>query len=74
MPKLPILNSKKIIRILKHLGFSLNHTTGSHYIFYHPTLAKHVSVPYHNSDLPKGTLLNILKQAGITKTDLTKLL
>ena len=31
---------------------------------------KRVVVPVHNKDLPKGTFLEILKQAGIDKKDL----
>ena len=74
MPKLPVLNPKKIIKILKNRGFILNHVTGSHYVFYDNSSSRHVSVPYHNQDLPTGTLLAILKQAGISKEELTKLL
>jgi len=72
MPKLPVLSSKKIIKILKDKGFQLDHTTGSHFIFYHRELGKRVVVPYHTKDLPKGTLIMILKQAGISKDDLLK--
>lgn len=74
MPRLPVLNPKKLIKILKQCGFSLDHTTGSHYVFYNPLNTRHVSVPYHNKDIPKGTLLNILDQAGISKEELSKLL
>lgn len=74
MPKLPVLNPKKFIKILKKRGFVLNHTTGSHYVFYNSSHKRHVSVPYHNKDIPKGTLLSILEQAGISKELLTKLL
>jgi predicted RNA binding protein YcfA (HicA-like mRNA interferase family) len=35
-------------------------------------LKKITVVPMHNKDLPKGTLVAILKQAGIDKNDLTK--
>ncbi|MFQ6115574.1 MAG: type II toxin-antitoxin system HicA family toxin [bacterium] len=31
-------------------------------------------VPHHKRDLPKGTLLEILKQAGIDKEELKELL
>ena len=70
MPKLSVLTSKKIIRILKQKGFQLDHATGSHFIFYHKELSKRVVVPYHRKDLPKGTLFIILKQAGINRDDL----
>lgn len=41
--------------------------TGSHFIFYDEENKKRVTVPYHTKDLPKGTILSILKQAGITQ-------
>jgi len=31
-----------------------------------------VVVPFHKKDLPKGTLLEILRQAGISKEELKK--
>jgi len=67
MPKIGSLTSKKIITLLKKNGFQLDHTTGSHFIFYHPQKKLRVTVPYHSKDLPKGTLIAILKQAGISK-------
>lgn len=69
-PKLRSLTAKQIIKLLKLRGFRLDHTTGSHYIFYRAIDRKRVTVPYHSKDLPKGTLLSILKQAGISKEEL----
>lgn len=74
MPKLPVLTPKKLIRILKKLGFQLDHKTGSHFIFYDAGNKRRATVPFHVKDLPKGTLLSILKQAGITKEELEKYL
>lgn len=70
MPKLPALTPRKIIAVLKRNGFILNHVTGGHYIFYHPITKALVTVPYHNKDLPKGTLLAILKQADLDRENL----
>ncbi len=70
MPKTPSLTPKKLISILKRLGFQLDYVTGSHYIFYHPEKKKRTSVAYHAKDIPKGTLHSILKQAGIPEEDL----
>lgn len=74
MPKLPVLTPKKIIKIVEKLGFQLDHKTGSHFVFYNEENKKRVTVPYHTKDLPKGTILSVLKQAGITKEELEKLL
>jgi len=70
MPKLPVLTAKKLIRILEKLGFQLDHTTGSHFVFYHSVSKRRAVVPCHVKDLPKGTILSILRQAGITKAEL----
>ena len=70
MPKSPVLTAKKVIAKLIQSGFRLDHSTGSHYIFYHSITKKRVVVPYHTKDLPKGTLLSILKQAGLSKEDI----
>ncbi len=61
MPKLPAIKSKELIKILEKLGFELDHSTGSHFIFYNPQTKKRAVIPYHLKDLPKGTLISILK-------------
>ncbi|HER23651.1 MAG TPA: type II toxin-antitoxin system HicA family toxin [Candidatus Atribacteria bacterium] len=70
MPKLPPLNSQKVIKILESNGFVLDRTKGSHRIYYHSESKRRVIIPYHKKDLPKGTLMEILKQAGISKEEL----
>jgi predicted RNA binding protein YcfA (HicA-like mRNA interferase family) len=70
MPKLPALKPKKVIQILEKKGYILDRIKGSHHIYYHPELKKRIIVPVHKKDLPKGTLLEILKQAGINKEEI----
>jgi predicted RNA binding protein YcfA (HicA-like mRNA interferase family) len=70
MPKLPSLTSQKIIKILESKGFVLDRVKGSHHIYYNPETKRRVVIPLHKNDLPKGTLLEILKQAGISKDEL----
>jgi predicted RNA binding protein YcfA (HicA-like mRNA interferase family) len=74
MPKLPSLSAQKVIKILEKKGFVLKRITGSHYIFAHPETKRRVSVPYHRDDVAKGTLLEILKEAGISREELDDLL
>jgi len=69
MAKLPSLTPRDVIRTLKKHGFAMDHSSGSHRVFYNPESKKRVVVPFHRKDLPKGTLLTILKQAGISKDD-----
>jgi len=70
MHKLPSLTSQKIIKILERKGFVLDRAKGSHWIYYHPESKRRVIIPYHKKDLPKGTLMEILKQAGISRDEL----
>lgn len=59
-----------MIKILESNGFVLDRTKGSHRIYYHSESKRRVIIPYHKKDLPKGTLMEILKQAGISKEEL----
>jgi len=69
MPKLPSLTPKKVIKKLKRLGFVQDHITGSHIIMYHPNTDRRAVVPYHLKDIPKGTVLSLLKEAGIDREE-----
>lgn len=69
MPKLKALNSKKVTATLKKSGFVLDHVTGSHYILYNSINQKRVTVPYRAKDLPKGTLMSIIRSSGLLKED-----
>ena len=75
MPKLPSLTPQKVIAILEKKGFVLKRVTGSHYIFAHPATKRRVTVPYHsNQDIARGTLIQILEDAGIKREELQNLL
>ncbi|ADN35252.1 YcfA family protein [Methanolacinia petrolearia DSM 11571] len=70
--KLPNLNPDRVIKILESRGFVLDRVKGSHHIYIHPETRQRVVIPVHKKDLPKGTLMEILRQAGIKKEDLEK--
>jgi predicted RNA binding protein YcfA (HicA-like mRNA interferase family) len=63
-----------VIRALGRAGFFLDHSTGSHRFFRHPHRPGIVTVSFHRKDLKRGTLLAILKQAGLTREEFLKLL
>jgi predicted RNA binding protein YcfA (HicA-like mRNA interferase family) len=73
MSKLPVLTPREIIRILERKGFMLDRTRGSHHIYIHPETRRRAVVPVHRKDLPRGTLLSILQQAGIDRGELEEL-
>lgn len=73
MSKLPVLTPREVIRVLEKRGFILDRVKGSHHIYLHPDTRQRVVIPMHRRDLPQGTLLSILKQAGIDREDLEDL-
>ena len=75
MPKLPSLTPQKVIAIIEKKGFVLKRVTGSHYIFAHPETKRRVTVPSHgDQDIARGTLIQILEDAGIKREELEDLL
>jgi predicted RNA binding protein YcfA (HicA-like mRNA interferase family) len=74
MPKLPAVKPRQVIRLLENNGFVLDHTSGSHFVYYHPAARRRAVVPQHNRDLPKGTLMSLLREAGFTREELIEFL
>ena len=46
-------------------GWVLKMQRGSHRQYIHPSKPGKVTIPFHGSDIPKGTENSILKQAGL---------
>jgi predicted RNA binding protein YcfA (HicA-like mRNA interferase family) len=67
MPKLPAVKPRTVLKFLERNGFILDHVSGSHHVFYHPVAKRRAVVPQHNRDIPVGTLLSLLREAGFTK-------
>lgn len=59
---------KEVIQVLEKNGFALSRSRGSHHVFRHRDGRKAV-VPLHNKDLPKGTLMAIIKQSGLSRDE-----
>lgn len=72
MPKLPNFTSKKLLKKLKNLGFVEDHQTGSHLVMFNPINQKRAVIAMHLNDVPKGTLISLLKEAGISREEITK--
>jgi predicted RNA binding protein YcfA (HicA-like mRNA interferase family) len=70
MPKLPAVRPREVIRFLEQQGFVLDHTSGSHFVYYHRELRRRAVVPRHNRDMPKGTLMTLLREAGFRREEL----
>ncbi len=59
------MHSKEVIKRIESDGWQLIRTKGSHHHFKHPEKVGLVTVPHPKGGLPKGTVNNIFKQAGI---------
>ena len=75
MPRLPSISGERLIRALKKTGFEVLRQKGSHISLEKRTPEKtfRTVVPMH-ATLAKGTLSDILKQAGLTLEQLLDLL
>jgi len=74
MPKLPRLTAREICSILEKLGFSVARQSGSH-IIYKNDEGKRTTVPFHAAKtLHPKILKSILRDAGLSVEELTKLL
>jgi Predicted periplasmic or secreted lipoprotein len=76
MTKLPVLTAVQVIRGLKKAGFIFDRQAkGSHEVWYNPVTKRRTTVPNHpGSDIPKGTLKAILKQAGLSVEEFLRLI
>jgi predicted RNA binding protein YcfA (HicA-like mRNA interferase family) len=73
MSKLPVISGRQLVRVLEQRGFILDRQRGSHMMLFHSAPPTTLSVPDHH-ELDRGTLRAILRQAGISPSELTKLL
>ncbi len=73
--KLPVLSGKEMVKILKKFGFEILDRKGSHVIMFgiRDGQKRKPVVPQHPEIAP-GTLLSILKQAGLTRENLDEAL
>jgi predicted RNA binding protein YcfA (HicA-like mRNA interferase family) len=78
MTKLPSLSSRQIVQTLRRAGFveAPDRGKGSHRAFYRADPSGHIRlviVP-QGKDIPRGTLLAILDQAGLSREEFLRLL
>ena len=70
MVRLPAVSSRALIRFLESKGFVVRRTSGSHCILRNERALARAVVPIHTGDLPKGTVLAILRESQLSKSDL----
>ncbi|KKU03445.1 MAG: YcfA family protein [Candidatus Amesbacteria bacterium GW2011_GWA1_46_35] len=65
MSRLPSLKPREVLKILRQNGFVEKRQVGSHRQLFHPASKLRVTVPIHNRDLKRKTLISILRQAKV---------
>ncbi len=75
MSQTPAVTGKELIKVLARRGWYVKRVRGSHYILRHPSIADAIPVPVHgNQPIKKGTLGNILRTAGLSREEFSRLL
>ncbi|MDO9464506.1 MAG: type II toxin-antitoxin system HicA family toxin [bacterium] len=71
-PRLPSLNARQIIKILRNHGFVLARQSGSYAIFRHSD-GRRTTIPVHGKkDIGRGLLRQIMRDTEISLDDLLK--
>ena len=72
--KLPVVSGGEAIKAFRKLGYELDVQHGSHIILRHTDPPhRRLSIPNHN-ELAKGTLRALIREAGLTVEEFTRLL
>jgi predicted RNA binding protein YcfA (HicA-like mRNA interferase family) len=74
MSKLPSISSSTLIKFFEKQGFKIDHQSGSHVVMYDEKTTKRAVIPHPRKDLPRGTVISIIKEAGFTRQDLVNFL
>ena len=72
MNKLPVISGRKLVKILKEVGFEFRRQKGSHIILQNSQSNQIVSVPDHKI-LDRGTLRAIIRQVSLSVKEFSKL-
>lgn len=74
MPKLSLIPAKKMVKILKYLGFQEIRVKGSHHFFLNPLTKKTTTIPIHGNEyLSTGILKEILRDIELPIDEYEKL-
>jgi predicted RNA binding protein YcfA (HicA-like mRNA interferase family) len=74
MKKLPVISGRDLSRALSKFAYLHDHQRGSHIILRHQDQPhRRLTIPDHK-EIAKGTLKNIIREAGLTLEELLKIL
>ena len=71
--RLPVVSGAQLVRALERIGWEVARQRGSHVRMRHPKRSTFLVVPLHR-ELKKGTLSGILRDAGLDREELRRLL
>ena len=71
--RLPVVSGAQLVKALTRVGWVSVRQRGSHVRLKHPNRAVSLVVPLHR-ELKRGTLAGILRDAGVDRDDLRRLL
>lgn len=75
MSIVPVIKGTRLVAAFLRIGFKIVRRKGSHVQLTHPSRpGKVITIPVSRRTLRKGTLIAILKQAGVSLVQLLKLL
>ncbi len=72
--RLPSVTADELVRALKRAGWREMSQRGSHLRLRHDEHSADLVVPIHRGDVPKGLLMALIKQAGLTQAEFRELL
>jgi predicted RNA binding protein YcfA (HicA-like mRNA interferase family) len=69
-----VVSGREAMRAFERIGYRLDHQTGSHLILRHETPPhRRLTVPDHR-ELAKGTLRSLIREAGLSVEEFSRLL
>ncbi len=72
--RLPSVRPREVLRALEKAGWQIHRRRGSHVSLRKEGCPYIVVIPMHARQMPRGTLMDIVKDAGLTPDEFARLL